>query len=137
MYRSIGDQVRHAGRGRLTPGLTTLLAGVVVLGMTGCSGPDGEPGRQGRSGADAPADGRGVYARACFACHENGLVGAPRIGDRDAWASRISRGREILVEHAINGFQGASGVMPPKGGHRYLGDGEIAAAVDFMIDRAR
>lgn len=84
-----------------------------------------------------PHPGQQVYARACVACHGAGLVGAPKLGDRAAWAPRIARGRAELVAHATGGFRGATGVMPPKGGHAYLKEDEVAAAVDFMVDAAR
>jgi cytochrome c len=44
---------------------------------------------------------------------------------------------ETLHSHAINGFQGAAGVMPPKGGRVDLSDGEIIAAVEYMVEQAR
>ena len=81
--------------------------------------------------------GQQVYNRACVACHGAGLVGAPKLGDRAAWAPRIARGRAELVAHATGGFRGETGVMPPKGGHAYLKDEQVAAAVDFMVNAAR
>jgi cytochrome c5 len=140
MGRSVAGQNRHAHQGPLASGLTAL-AVLSVLVVTGCSAPDGEQGHNESPQPDATGrlltDGGRVFARACAACHENGLVGAPRIGDRNAWAPRIATGKATLVEHAINGFRGDSGFMPPKGGHAYLDDGEIAAAVEFMIEQAR
>lgn len=75
-----------------------------------------------------------VYHRACVACHGAGLVGAPKLGDRDAWAPRIAQGRAVLLQHALDGFKGETGIMPAKGGHRYLSEDEVAAALDFMLD---
>ncbi len=75
-----------------------------------------------------------VYHRACVACHGAGLVGAPELGDRDAWMPRIAQGRAVLLQHALLGFKGETGVMPAKGGHGYLAEAEVAAALDYMLD---
>jgi cytochrome c5 len=54
------------------------------------------------------------------------------MGDTEAWAPRIDQGLPTLYEHAINGYQGSTGLMPPKGGAMSLSDDEIKAAVDHM-----
>ena len=74
-----------------------------------------------------------VYNNACIACHGNGVGGAPIVGDTDAWASRIAQGTATLYDHAIDGFTGSTGFMPAKGARVDLSDGEINAAVDYMI----
>ena len=71
-----------------------------------------------------------------MACHGAGLVGAPRLGDGSAWAPRIAKGRAVLVQNALTGFSGQSGVMPPKGGHAYLDEAAVSAAVDYMVRAA-
>jgi cytochrome c5 len=79
-----------------------------------------------------------VYNAACYLCHSPpGVPGAPVLGDAAAWAPRIAQGMETLNSHAINGFQGAAGVMPPKGGRVDLSDGEITAAVEYMVAQAQ
>jgi cytochrome c5 len=79
-----------------------------------------------------------VYNAACYLCHSPpGVPGSPHLGDAAAWAPRIAQGMETLHSHAINGFQGAAGVMPPKGGRVDLSDGEIIAAVEYMVEQAR
>lgn len=113
-----------------------LAAGILTCGCT----PSGDSGSAGAVPAQPRSPvhpGQQVYARACIACHGAGLVGAPKLGDRAAWAPRMARGRAELVAHATGGFRGETGVMPPKGGHAYLKDDEVAAAVDFMMDAAR
>jgi cytochrome c5 len=81
----------------------------------------------------AAADvGKKVYDTTCIACHGAGIAGAPKLGDKAAWAPRIQQGASVLHEHAIKGFQGKAGVMPPKGGSA-VPDQEIKAAVDFMV----
>lgn len=76
--------------------------------------------------------GKTVYNNACIACHGAGIAGAPKLGDKNAWASRIAQGNATLYEHAIKGFQGKAGVMPPKGGST-APDADIKAAVDYMV----
>ncbi len=78
-------------------------------------------------------DGQAVYQNACIACHATGAGGAPLLGDTAAWPDRIAQGRDVLVDHAINGFTGSAGVMLPKAGRADLSDEEVTAAVDYMI----
>lgn len=89
--------------------------------------------------AAAPAADRGkqVYDMVCFACHADGIAGAPKLGDKALWGPRIAQGMDTLVNHAINGFQGSTGVMPPKGGRMDLSDEDIKAAVSYMVDQAK
>ena len=74
-----------------------------------------------------------VYNTACLACHGAGIGGAPLLGDAAQWAERIAQGVGTLKEHAVQGFTGSAGYMPPKGGRLDLADAEIEAAVDYMI----
>jgi len=87
--------------------------------------------------AAAPLSGPAVYDSACAACHGQGIGGAPRVGDAAAWAPRIAQGQELLAERALQGFTGAAGYMPPKGGRVDLSDEEILAAVAHMLDESR
>ena len=80
----------------------------------------------------AKLTGEQVYNAACFACHGAGVGGAPKFGDASAWAPRRAQGAATLNQHALQGFQGQVGVMPPKGGRVDLSDEEIIAAVTFM-----
>jgi len=84
------------------------------------------------AGAALPTDGKSVYETACFACHGSGLAGAPKFGDKAAWSARVAQGRATLEKHAIEGFQGAAGFMPAKGGRVDLSDDAGKAAVDYM-----
>ena len=78
-----------------------------------------------------------VYNEACIACHGTGIGGAPKVGDVGTWAPRIVQGIAVLREHAINGYQGSTGYMPPKGARVDLSDKEINHAVDYMIAESR
>ncbi len=77
--------------------------------------------------------GKEVYDSACFICHTSGVAGAPKLGDKEAWAPRIARGKDTLYEHALKGFMGDKGMMPAKGGRADIADEDIKAAVDYMI----
>jgi cytochrome c5 len=66
-------------------------------------------------------------------CHEQGVAGAPKAGDRAVWAPRIAQGKATLYEHAVKGFTGKTGIMPPKGGRTDISDELIHQAVDHLI----
>lgn len=81
--------------------------------------------------------GKNTYDAACAICHGSGLAGAPIPGNGESgWSTRLQQGRDILLEHVIEGFTGDSGVMPPKGGQLQLLDEDVAAAMDYMLDQA-
>ena len=88
------------------------------------------------AGTAAPAadlvQGRSVYQAKCQACHATGAAGAPKNGDMANWAPRIAQGMDTLNKHAIEGFKGAVGYMPPKGGFTALPDDDVKAAVAFI-----
>jgi cytochrome c5 len=97
-----------------------------------------DPGATASAGSAAIAkDGAAVFQQTCSACHGAGIAGAPRAGDHAAWAPRIAKGKNVLYQHALQGFQGTAGVMPPKGGRVDLPDDLIKAAVDQMVDMAK
>ena len=77
-----------------------------------------------------------VYNTACLACHGAGIGGEPILGDAAQWAERLPQGAVTLKGHALQGYTGSTGYMPPKGGRIDLSDAEIEAAVDYMIAEA-
>jgi len=83
--------------------------------------------------AAGKADGKRVFESTCTVCHGAGIAGAPKVGDKAAWAPRIAQGINVLYAHAIVGLTGKTGVMPPKGGNLSLTDPDVKAAVDFMV----
>src|SRR6185295_11804316 len=88
------------------------------------------------TGPKGSLTGEQVYGQICKTCHEGGLAGAPKTGDKAAWGPRIAEGEKVLVQHAIAGYQGKSGVMPPKGGNPDLTDDEVHRAVVFLANHA-
>jgi cytochrome c5 len=79
--------------------------------------------------ASAGGAGKTVFDTACVACHGTGVAGAPKFGDKAAWAPRIAQGVNVLHTHALQG----KGAMPPKGGNPALPDADVKAAVDYMV----
>jgi len=94
-------------------------------------------GLMGLATAAQANDGQKTYQSACFACHGTGAAGAPKTGDKAAWAPRIKTGNATLYDHAIKGYKGAKGVMPAKGGRMDLSDDAVKAAVDYMVAQSK
>jgi len=76
--------------------------------------------------------GETLFKQTCIACHGAGVAGAPKFGDKAAWAPRIKQGVDVLVQNAIKG----KGAMPPKGGSS-ASDAEVGAAVHYMVNAAK
>jgi cytochrome c5 len=87
-------------------------------------------------GAQA-SEGQTVFAQNCAVCHGPGVAGAPRLGDKAEWGPRIAQGKDTLYTHALQGFTGQKGTMPPKGGNTTLSDADVKAAVDYMAGQAQ
>ena len=75
------------------------------------------------------AGGAEIYNTKCMACHASGAAGAPKLGDKEAWAPRIATGMDALVASVING----KNAMPPKGACMDCSDDDIKAAVEHMV----
>lgn len=80
--------------------------------------------------------GKSVFGKTCAMCHAAGVAGAPKPGDKADWGPRIAQGKDTMYKHAIEGFTGAKGMMPAKGGSANLTDAEVKAAVDYMADKS-
>jgi len=83
--------------------------------------------------ASGPMSAEQVFNSACMACHATGAAGAPKVGDAAAWAPRIAQGMDVLINHAINGFN----AMPPRGGAAQLSDDEVKSAITYMVDSSQ
>jgi cytochrome c5 len=82
--------------------------------------------------AAAGGAGEALYKQTCFACHGTGAAGAPKFGDKAAWAPRIAQGVPALVQNAIKG----KNAMPPKGGSN-ASEQDVRAAVEYMVNAAK
>ena len=80
-----------------------------------------------KKGGGPARAGEVVFKEVCSACHNTGVSGAPKFGDKDAWEARIDKGADALLESALKG----KGAMPAQGGGEYT-DQEIANAMTYM-----
>lgn len=87
--------------------------------------------------AEAPksVDGKTIYNRSCASCHNTGAAGAPKVGDTNAWASRIAKGTDALIQSAIKGVPGTA--MMPKGTCAACSDDELKATVEYMVSQSK
>jgi cytochrome c5 len=84
-----------------------------------------------------PKTGKDLFEAVCTSCHGTGLAGAPKAGDKAAWSARIAEGKATLYQHALSGYTGKSGVMPPKGGRTDLPDDLVKQGVDYLVSLAQ
>lgn len=110
------------------PGATSLPGGVASADANSSSA---------TTAMGAGPEGQATYAKACVACHDAGVAGAPKVGDKADWATRSAQGKNTLYDHAIKGYTGKKGMMPPKGGNTSLSDAQVKAAVDYMLDKSK
>jgi len=82
--------------------------------------------------AAAGGAGEALYKQVCTACHAAGVAGAPKFGDKAAWAPRIQQGIPALVQNAIKG----KNAMPPRGGSS-ASDADMRSAVEYMVNAAK
>ena len=78
--------------------------------------------------ATASANGEALYKQACQVCHAAGVAGAPKLGDKAAWAARLPSGIDALYASVAKG----KGAMPPRGGAAQASDADLRAAVEYM-----
>ena len=79
------------------------------------------------------ADGQQIYQSSCQACHTTGAANAPKLGDKDAWASRIATGVDTMLAVAIKG----KGAMPPKGTCASCSDDDLKAAIEYIVSQSQ
>jgi cytochrome c5 len=114
---------RGADPNALTP--EAVAARIQPIGRVEFGGAGGGAAAGGQSGEQ-------VVKSVCATCHQAGVAGAPKMGDKAAWAPRIKQGMPALVQSALKG----KGAMPPKGGNPSLADDDVARAVAFMANQA-
>lgn len=83
------------------------------------------------------AAGKATYDASCATCHKTGMMGAPKLGDKAAWAPRMGQGIDAMVTKSIKGFKGAKGMMPAKGGNAALTDAQVGNAVAYMVGQSK
>lgn len=81
-------------------------------------------------------DGAVIFEKLCGACHVSGAGGSPKL-EKAIWAPRVAQGIDMLVKHAIEGYTGAAGVMPARGGNAALNDEQVRASVQWMVDNLK
>lgn len=74
-----------------------------------------------------------AYGTYCAACHDNKAIGAPVLGNKEAWATVLTKGIEKVYSNAINGVN----AMPPKGGAMDMPEADFKAVVDYMINSSK
>jgi cytochrome c5 len=119
-----------AGDGKAEQHIELLLA-AAAPGAPVAAG--GTPPAAPAAGGGSKIDGKGIYDKTCGACHGMGVAGAPKLGDKAAWAPRLAGGVGALVQSALKG----KGAMPPKGGNAALSEAEIRAAVEHMVSLSK
>ncbi|MEC5385135.1 c-type cytochrome [Uliginosibacterium sp. H3] len=100
----------------------TLIAPVAKVELSGAA-----PAAAGK------ADPKHVFETVCAACHTTGAAGAPKMGDKAAWAPRIATGKDTLYKVALTGRN----AMPPKGGNPSLSDDDVKAVVDYIVSQSK
>lgn len=81
----------------------------------------------------AAADGQATYKKFCFACHDFGAAGAPKLTEKDKWAPRVAKGMDALLASVTNGLN----AMPPKGTCGACSDDDLRSAVEYMVNQAQ
>lgn len=88
------------------------------------------PTAPGQLGPDA---GQKRYESNCALCHGAGLAGAPKFGDKAAWAPRVGKGIDNLLKSVVHGLN----AMPPRGGCTNCSDEELKMTVQYMLDKVK
>ena len=134
-HRDIPAEVETHRRNLIGSGMTTAdrIAPVAKFVMAGSAKGSAEPAQASAIVQVKDRDGQQVYQASCVACHGTGIAGAPKVGDKGQWTTRMLAGTEVLYRNALVGIQSPAGVMPAKGGNPSLSDKDVKAAVDFMV----
>lgn len=80
----------------------------------------------------SPEEGKKLYEQTCKTCHDTGLLDAPKIGDKAAWAARIEKGSDTLHKHSAKGFN----KMPAQAVNG-VSEAQVYAAVDYMVEKSK
>ena len=139
LHRAIPPEISPAAarqtENRIAP------AGEVYAGATGAAAQAAATAAAATAAAAQVAyggtlDGSVIFQNLCAGCHTSGAGGAPKM-ERSLWSPRVAQGADVLHKHAIDGYTGETGVMPPKGGNPALTDEQVIATVDWMIENLK
>ena len=108
-------------------------SGIGKAAAAAASAAPAAPSEPAAAAASAKPDGKKVYDSTCTVCHAQGVAGAPKFGDKAAWAPRIKTGIAALYASALNG----KAAMPAKGGNTSLPEADVKAAVDYLTAAAK
>ncbi|KNH02035.1 Cytochrome c5 [Candidatus Burkholderia brachyanthoides] len=103
-----------------------------AAGASAAAGASGVVAAPAAGGADSAQASKALYTQVCQACHAAGVLGAPKFGDKEAWAPRLKDSMDTVYNYALHG----KGAMPPKGGSNAL-DADVKAAVDYMVNASK
>ena len=118
--------------GRLGALGATLLVSLVISACgqksadSGSTPPSAAPATMAVTSADPAV--QKIYDTTCKSCHGVPASGAPQAGDKAAWAPRVAQGKDVVIDHAINGFKG----MPPMGMCPQCSEKDFTALVEMM-----
>jgi cytochrome c5 len=128
-----GPDYYHSVAARVAPLEQEAVAGQnnAALAIKPLAGATAQAG--GGSGLAMPTSGKELFDQTCSACHGAGIAGAPKAGDKAAWASHIAKGLPTLYDHALHGFTGDTGTMPAKGGRTDVPDALVEQGVNYMV----
>ena len=105
---------------------------VQIAGSSATQTASPAPAPAGGSANAVAQTGKQIWEGTCSACHQSGVLGAPKIGNKVAWAPHLAKGLKVLEDHALHGFK----AMPAHGGNPSLTDAQVIAALDYMISQS-
>ena len=106
---------------------------LAITGVTPVNATEGADDTKVAANTGASKSAEELYT-GCAACHDAGVLNAPKLGDKAGWAARLNNGVDALYASAINGTPNG---MPPKGGRADYSDDDIKKVVDYMLDSVK
>lgn len=79
-----------------------------------------------------PSNGQQIYNENCAVCHDNGVQGAPKLGDKVVWKPLIQQNMDVLIEHTMKGED-----HPKNGGCKHCTTGEIIEAIKYIVSQSK
>jgi cytochrome c5 len=81
--------------------------------------------------------GEEIYINVCASCHRYGTAGAATMVDFRSWDKSANKGMDKVLDNVIEGYNGALGVMPPKGNCLSCSDEDIRASVLYIFKEVK